>query len=94
LLVGTDSGIDVVPPGASLVEELGAFVDAGLSPYEALRIATVGAAEYLGLEHEIGTVEVGRRADLVLVASNPLDDVAALVRPEGVVLRGRWLPAR
>lgn len=94
LLVGTDSGIDVVSPGESLVEELGAFVDAGLSPYEALRIATVGAAEHLGLEDEIGAVAVGRRADLVLVASNPLDDVAALIHPEGVVLRGRWLPAR
>lgn len=94
LLVGTDSGIDVVSPGTSLVEELGAFVDAGLSPYEALRIATVDAAEHLGLEDEIGTLAVGRRADLVLVASNPLDDVATLIRPDGVVLRGRWLPAR
>lgn len=94
LLVGTDSGIDVVDPGASLADELSAFVEAGLTPYEALAIATVGAAEYLGLEDEIGTVAVGRRADLVLLADNPLDDVTAIAEPEGVVLRGRWLPSR
>ncbi len=92
LLIGTDSGIDIVAPGSSIHDELAEFAAAGLSPYEVLRIATVEAAEFLGHADEFGTVEVGRRADLLLVDTNPLDDVAALRGLRGVVLRGTWRP--
>ncbi len=93
LLIGTDSGIDIVAPGNSIHDELAEFSAAGLSPYEVLRIATVDAADFLGGSHEFGTIAVGRRADLLLVDTNPLDDVAALRELRGVVLRGTWRPS-
>jgi len=92
LLAGTDAGIDVVPPGTSLVVELAELVAAGLSPAEALRAATVNPARFLGVSTELGTVEVGKRADLVLVRGDPLADITRLRAPIGVMLRGRWLP--
>jgi hypothetical protein len=56
-----------------------------------LRAATADAARFLGAPHEAGVVEVGARADLLLVASDPLTAPLPLV-PDGVVLRGKWLP--
>ena len=93
LLVGTDTPNPFVVPGFSVHEELRSFVDAGLPPAYALAAATRIAAEALGQADEIGTVEVGKRADLLLLPGNPLEDLAALRRPVGVMLRGRWLPA-
>jgi imidazolonepropionase-like amidohydrolase len=92
LLIGTDSGIDIVTPGSSIHDELAQFAATGLSPYEVLRIATVDAADFLGGANDFGTIAVGRRADLLLVDSNPLDDVGALRTLGGVVLRGGWRP--
>jgi imidazolonepropionase-like amidohydrolase len=91
LLAGTDAGIDIVPAGASLVEELELFVAAGLSPYEALRTATADAARFLGLDGQLGTIEVGKRADLVLLSADPLADIRAAGTPLGVVQRGKRL---
>jgi hypothetical protein len=91
LVLGTGAmGADITP-GASVSEELALLVALGLSPYEALRTATVEPARFLGLAGEIGSFEVGARADLVLLARNPLDDVTSVRRPLGVVIRGRWL---
>ena len=56
-----------------------------------LRTATVNAARFLGREREFGTIEVGARADLLLVDTSPLEDLATLRRPRGVMVRGRWL---
>jgi len=94
LLVGTDSGIDIVPAGETIHAELAEFVAAGLTPYEALRAATYAPAMWLGIEREAGTVDVGRRADLLLLDANPLADVANVRRLRGVVLRGSWIPKR
>jgi imidazolonepropionase-like amidohydrolase len=80
-----------VVPGASVHLELANFVEAGLSPAQALRAATVAPARMLGLELEQGTVEVGKRADLLLLSRNPLLDVSAAAKPVGIVLAGRWL---
>jgi imidazolonepropionase-like amidohydrolase len=80
-----------VIPGFSLHDELQDLVAAGLTPYRALRAATVTPAKFLGAEEAFGTVRVGGRADLVLVADNPLEDVRAVAKPLGVMLRGRWL---
>ncbi|MFB3065224.1 MAG: amidohydrolase family protein [Planctomycetota bacterium] len=91
LILGTDCANPFVVAGWSVHEELQNFVDAGLSPYEALRTSTADAAEFLGRAPEFGTVEVGKRADLILVKGNPLDDVAHAARRAGVVVRGRWL---
>ena len=67
---------------------------AGLTPYEALATATRNSAMYLGTLKSTGTVEVGKRADLVLLAGNPLEDIRQTGRQAGVMLGGRWLPQR
>jgi adenine deaminase len=61
-------------------------VEAGLTPMQALRAATQWAARCLGLEREIGTLEKGRLADLVVVNGNPLDDVTLLLDPARIEL--------
>lgn len=94
LLLGTDSGIDIVAPGLSIHDELHEFVAAGLTPYEALRAGTVDAAAFLGRSNEFGTVAVGNRADLILLDADPLADLGALRTPAGVMVRGRWYPGR
>lgn len=93
ILVGTDTPNPYVPPGVSVHDELGLLVEAGLSPYEALRAATADAAAFLGLEKEFGTIAEGLRADLLMVEGNPLDDVRSTSRIAGVMLRGRWYDA-
>ena len=80
-------------PGFSLHDELENLVAAGLSPFEALRAGTSGAAEFLKQTAEFGTIAAGRRADLILTDGNPLADVRALRQRAGVMLRGRWMPA-
>lgn len=93
VVVGTDATNSYLVPGFSLLDELDYLVQAGFSPYEAITAGTRHAAEALGKADEFGTVEPGRRADLVLLPENPLDDVANLRQREGVMLRGRWMPA-
>jgi imidazolonepropionase-like amidohydrolase len=72
ILLGTDSQAAYVVAGFSIHEELQNLVDAGLTPYEAIRAGTRGAAECLGQLDEFGVVSVGLRADLILVQGNPL----------------------
>jgi imidazolonepropionase-like amidohydrolase len=92
VLAGTDIGVLNVTPGQSLHEELALLIrDAGMTPLEALRAATRDAAAFLGRDREIGTIAVGRRADLVLLDADPLADIAHVSRIHAVVLRGRML---
>jgi imidazolonepropionase-like amidohydrolase len=90
ILLGTDSGIDVVAPGTSLHEELLELNRAGLSPYAALAAGTVVAAVFLGEEDEFGAIREGLRADLLLLDRNPLEDVRAASTPIGVMVNGDW----
>src|SRR5262249_728494 len=93
IMAGTDAmGLPLVPPGSSLHRELQLLSANGLSPYEVIRSATDVPAAFLGKTKEFGTIAVGQRADLLLVAGNPLEDLAVLKRPIGVMVRGRWLP--
>ncbi len=93
LVAGTDAmGYPLVTPGASLHRELSLLVGSGLSPLEAIRVATVEAATLLGRPHEFGRLAPGLRADLLLVDENPLDDITRLREPAGVMTRGRWYP--
>jgi imidazolonepropionase-like amidohydrolase len=94
VMAGSDAGIDVVPPGASLHDELQLLVDSGATPFQALQAATTDPADFLGLGSEIGTVSPGLRADLLLLRADPLRDVSATRDIAGVMLRGRWLPSR
>lgn len=91
LVAGTDAmGVPLLVPGASLHRELQLLTKSGLSPYEAIRAATVNPAMFLRKEQDFGTVAEGRRADLLLVAGDPLQDVTRLREPVGVMVRGRW----
>ena len=93
LLLGTDANNPFVVPGFAVARELGLYVKAGLSPYAALRTGTRGAAEFAGLLDERGTVEPNKRADLLLLEANPLENVAHVQRISGVLAKGRWFPA-
>lgn len=88
LLIGTDSGIGRTAPGSSVHDEIDEFISAGLTPLQALRIATVEAARFLGEEDEFGRIAPGLRADLLLVSANPLDQPAALRTPIAVFAKG------
>lgn len=90
ILAGTDMGNPFVVAGWALHEELANLVQAGLSPYEALRAATSGAAEFMGAPKEWGVVAVGARADLLLLEDNPLADVRNAAKRVGVMVRGQW----
>lgn len=92
ILAGSDTPEWFLLYGWTLHRELQNLVDAGLSPYAALEAATRNPAEWLGELDEAGTVAVGKRADLLLLEADPLEDVANAERRAGVMLRGRWLP--
>jgi imidazolonepropionase-like amidohydrolase len=91
-MAGTDTaaGVDVLP-GFSLHQELEYFVKAGFTPLEALQTATRNPAEFLGLQDQMGTVEVGKLANLVLLDANPLDDIKNTRAIRAVILNGRLL---
>jgi imidazolonepropionase-like amidohydrolase len=89
LLAGTDAPIVRNVPGFSLHDELKCLVDAGLTPAEALRAATLNPARFLGMKKEMGTVEAGKRADLVLLSADPLADISNTTRIEAVIADGR-----
>ncbi len=91
LLLGLDSGWRYVLPGFSVHDELRLWVEAGLTPFQALRRGTAGVAEFLGAQDQAGTIAVGKRADLLLVRDNPLGDVGNLKRRVGVMAGGRWM---
>jgi imidazolonepropionase-like amidohydrolase len=88
---GTDTPIGLSPPGYSLHIELEFLVRAGLEPIDALAAATVRPAEYFSLEHEMGSVDVGKVADLVLLDANPLEDISNTKRIAAVISKGRLL---
>ncbi len=92
-LAGTDTAAGVhIFPGFSLHQELELFVQAGLSPLDALRTATLNPARFLGREAELGSVTTGKIADLVLLDKDPLSDIHNARRIAAVVLAGRYLP--
>jgi imidazolonepropionase-like amidohydrolase len=89
ILAGTDAGY-LVPAGTSLHEELAELSAAGLTNEEVLAAATRSAGEYLG-DPTLGVINIGARADLLLVNENPLENLATLRNPAGVMLNGRWI---
>lgn len=92
LLAGTDTPVPYCFPGSGVHDELELFVQAGLTPREALQTATRNPAEYLGQLAHLGTVEVGKLADLVVLDANPLDDIRNIRKIHAVVVGGNLLP--
>jgi hypothetical protein len=96
LLMGTDSPQMFNVPGFALHREIEVMRAAGLTPFQILESGTRNVARYavesLRLPGEFGTVEVGRRADLILTTGNPLENVSNVGRRAGVMVRGRWIP--
>lgn len=93
LLAGTDAGgLTMSPYGFFFADELRFLVDGvGMTPREALEAATINNARFLGIDDAVGTIEEGKRADLVLLARNPLRRIQSVKRLEGVMVRGRWI---
>jgi hypothetical protein len=92
LLLGSDAPQIYNVPGFSTHRELETLVAAGLTPYQALETGTRNVAVFFGTLARTGTVQVGKRADLVLLDANPLSDIRNSSRRAGVMLRGRWFP--
>jgi len=91
MVAGSDALTSGVVGGFSLHEELELLVGAGLSNEEALASATRLPAIWLGVDGDRGTIETGKRADLVLLDANPLLDIAGTRKIAGVFVDGRWL---
>ena len=88
---GTDVPINLSIPGYSLHSELEMLVMAGLAPIDALAAATIKPAQYFSLEEEMGSIDIGKRADMVLLEANPLDDIRNTKRINLVISKGRIL---
>jgi imidazolonepropionase-like amidohydrolase len=88
IVAGTDQAV----PGHSLHREIELYVQAGFTPLEAIQAATVVPARVMGVEKETGTIEVGKRADLILLDANPLDDIHNIRTVRYVVAAGVLYP--
>ncbi len=75
ILAGTDSYDNYIVPGFSLHEELQALIDAGIDNYSVLQAATINGAEYFKMADKVGSIDIGKKADMVLLAANPIDNI-------------------
>ena len=90
IMAGTDCPIFFLTPGRSLHEELVVLVEAGLSPLEAIKAATINPAKYFNLDNELGTIKEGKWADLIILNANPLEDIKNTTRIDGVIKQGNY----
>jgi imidazolonepropionase-like amidohydrolase len=88
VVLGTDTGFFGVLLGVATQIELELLVEAGLTPAEALQAATINAARMIGKERDLGTIEAGKFADLVILDANPLDDIRNVARIHKVIKGG------
>jgi hypothetical protein len=91
LMTGTDALIPTNIPGFSIHAELVELVEIGLTPYEALKASTTHPMEYLGELDDAGKIEVGKRADLVLLEASPLENITNTRKIMGVMCREKWV---
>ena len=91
MVAGTDAGVSGIITGFSLHDELALLVDAGLTNEEALISATRLPATWLEVDDKVGTIEIGKLADLILLNANPLDNIKNTRKISGVFVNGRWI---
>jgi imidazolonepropionase-like amidohydrolase len=91
ILLGSDAPQTWNVPGFSMHRELATYIASGLTPYQALATGTRNIAVHLGTLQRAGTVETGKRADLVVLDGNPLRDISNTTKIAGVMLGGRWM---
>jgi len=82
------AGTDQTVPGHSLYREIELYVQAGFTPMEAIQAATVVPARIMGLDKELGTMETGKRADIIIVDANPLESIHNIRKVEFVITNG------
>lgn len=90
IMAGTDCPIFFLTPGRSLHQELAMLVEAGLSPLEAIKAATINPAKYFNLQNELGAIKIDQWADLVILNANPLEDINNTKRINAVVKQGKY----
>lgn len=92
ILAGSDGAVlnALVYPAQSLIQELQIFQDAGLQPIDILRSATINGARFLKKDKEMGSIDLGKRADLVILDSNPLENIRATTQISGVFTKGSY----
>jgi imidazolonepropionase-like amidohydrolase len=91
IICGTDAGIGVTIPGFSIHNEMAFYKEAGLSNFEVLKTATINAANTHDIMNNMGSIEVGKVANLILIDGDPLVDLSALKNPSSVFIKGRKL---
>ncbi|KAA2242766.1 amidohydrolase family protein [Chitinophaga agrisoli] len=91
ILAGTDLANPFLMPGFSLHDELELMVEAGLSPFEALQTATINPAKFLQKDKDLGSVEKGKIADLILLDANPLESISNTKKIYSVIVNGKFL---
>lgn len=90
MMAGTDTPIGFLTPGLSLHEELVVMTEAGISPAEALKTATVNPAKYFNLENELGSIKESYWADLLILDANPLEGIRNTQKIFGVIKQGKY----
>ncbi len=92
MLLGSDAPQLFNVPGFSIHHEVQGMLGAGMTPAEIIKSGTINPAKYFDMENTFGEIKEGLVADLVLLDSNPLEDIKALKQISGVILQGRWIP--
>jgi imidazolonepropionase-like amidohydrolase len=85
IVAGTDVGV----PGHTLHRELELYVKAGMTPLEAIQAASITPARVMKLDNEVGTIEAGRRADLIVLDANPVENISNIRKVRLVMTQGR-----
>ena len=88
------AGVDapLVPYGAALHTEIAGYVEAGFTPFQALQTATMNTATLLNVQNDLGSIEAGKLADLVIVDGNPLVNIRDTMRVRTVIANGNVYP--
>ena len=92
IIAGTDAGFlnSYIYPGLSLHQELAIFSDYGLTPLQTLQSATIAGPKFLGKMQQFTSLEVGKVADIIILARNPLVDISNTQSLQGVISHNRY----